>query len=269
MSIEKIYDKAVKHYSQDVSAEVLDKSNKLVIDFIAKHYPQIKKILALGIGDGFFLVPYMRAYPKAKLAGLDISVNMLEKAKKTLGCETHHGGIAEASSIVQDKDFDLLMAHFVCAYVTPHEILRESKKLLKKGGYLSLVSNVEASFPKMHSLYQNYVSQKGFLRSYLKKHIDQSLETVTVPKDVESFVKQVEQEGYSLLQKESLTIEVSFDDAESLYQFFVGAGWFANGLVHSLLPVGVIKFIFKRLIKKLIQFPCCDALKIAVITAKY
>jgi ubiquinone/menaquinone biosynthesis C-methylase UbiE len=268
MSIEQIYNKAVKHYGQDISAEVLKKANMQAFDFICQHDSEIKSILALGVGDGAFLLPYKKVYPEASLSGLDISKKMLVNAKEKLECKTHHGSIDAASQIIQGEQFDLILAHFVCAYVKPEVILQQCHKLLNKNGYVSLVSNTSASFPKLMAAFKALVASKRLWATILDRHVSRALETVFVPKSLDAFVLQVKQAGLQVLQQESLSLQVSFLDSNSFCDFFMDAGWFANGLLHPLMPVGTIKCIFKQLVNKHLSFPFQDKLDVSVITAK-
>lgn len=52
MSIEKVYDNVVKHYSQDLSAHVLDSASKMAFDLLKEQKLNVDSIFALGIGDG-------------------------------------------------------------------------------------------------------------------------------------------------------------------------------------------------------------------------
>lgn len=268
MSIEKVYDSVAKHYNQQLSASVLTQANQCAFEFIRQHITQLSSILALGIGDGVYIKPYKRHYPQAELAGLDISANMLAQAKKVLGCKTYHGDIAQAGHLIQDKKFDLITAHFVCAYVKPHIILAEATKLLNEGGHISFVSNTLCSFPHLKSMYQHYVATNTVMAKKLKQHFQSTLGDVFVPTSTQALAQCLAEGGFRVIQQETLTLPVCFEDIDEFHDFYMEGGWFASGLVHPWLPAKLIKFLFKQLAKRYLTFPFKDTLNIAVVTAK-
>lgn len=268
MSIEKVYDRGVGYYNQSLSAFVVEKAGQSAFETYLKAKKTPINMLALGIGDGKFMLPYQKAYPKAILSGLDISSNMLISARQLLGCKTYHGCIADANKLIQNQKFDLIMAHFVCAYVSPEVILNESQQLLSETGIISIVSNTLSSFPNLMALYQKHIKGSGFLKNALKRHVDKSLLTVHVPKSTDDLAILAEKEGLVVIEKNALTIDICFNNDESFIDFFMNAGWFANGLVHPLVPQNVIQYFFKKLVKNHMQFPFTDTLDISVLLAK-
>lgn len=268
MSIEELYDKAAKTYNQEKSLEVLQQANDFAFDLMADHPDAIKKMLALGIGDGMHVVPYKKAYPEAKIAGLDISSKMLLKANQALGCDTYHGDIAKASELIHDHTFSFVMAHFVCAYVSPDIVLREANRLLAPNGYVSVVNNTFESFPTLWALYEKLLAKKGFIRDRIKAHVEKAMKTVHAPKNLQTLKSTFEQQGFEIVDVKYEGIPIKLQSYKECYDFFINGGWFLSGLVHPFVPEKVLRFLFQQLIKAHFAFPYEDTLNIAVVIGR-
>ncbi len=267
MSIEKVYDTVAKHYNQDLSETVLRSANVTAQNLITKHTTpdDIQSLLALGIGDGIHIKPYKELFPKAHVGGIDISSNMLKKAQSVLACETYHGDISDAVQLTKGQQFNLTIAHFVCAYVEPNIILSQAKSLTMNDGYVSLVTNTFNSFPKIMAAYQKYATSKSLIATQLRKHIDATFETVFVPQDMNDLKQKFASHQLKIIDEKEMTIEVDFEDSSALYDFFMQGGWFASGLVHPLISANFVRFSFKKLVEKHLNFPFRDTMNIAVV----
>ena len=268
MSIEKVYDNVVKHYSQDLSAHVLGSASKTAFDLLKEKKLSVESIFALGIGDGEQVIPYIELYPKASVTGLDISSRMLEAAHQRLNCDTKHGDIAHAEDLVKPQKFDLAIAHFVCAYVEPDIVMQQAVKTLNDNGTLSIVSNTMQSFAKLLSYYHQYVEKDTYFRRHFKKHIEAAFATVHVPDSHQILLEQCQKNNLDVLSEKSLKLEIRFETVDEFHQFFMNAGWFASGLLHSKIAPKLIKFFFKWIAKKHLSFPFEDTLDISVVLAR-
>lgn len=268
MSIEELYDKAAKTYNQEKSLDVLQKANDFAFDMMTPYHDAFKKMLALGIGDGMHVAPYKKAYPEAKIAGLDISTKMLLKAKQSLQCDTYHGDIAKASELIQDQAFSYVMAHFVCAYVSPDIVLREAHKLLAPKGYVSVVNNTFESFPTLWALYDKLLAKKGFVRERIQNHVEKAMKTVHAPKNLDTLQSTFEAQGFEIVDVRYEGIPISLQSHKECYDFFINGGWFLSGLVHPFVPEKVLRFLFQQMIKAHLAFPYEDTLNIAVVIGR-
>lgn len=268
MSIEELYNKAAKTYNQEKSLDILYQANDFAFEMM-KAYPEaFSSLLALGIGDGMHVLPYKHAYPNASISGLDISSKMLLKARQSLGCDTYHGDIAKASQLIQDKTFSYIMAHFVCAYVEPDIVLKESHELLQTGGYVSVVNNTFESFPTLWALYDKLMAKKGFIRDRVESHVKNALKTVHAPKDLDALKASFTEQGFDIVEVKYETLKLSLSSYQECYDFFINGGWFLSGLVHPFVPEKVLRFLFQQLIKHHFALPYEDTMKIAVVIGK-
>ncbi len=268
MSIQKIYDHVSKHYNQQLSANVLNEANQQALELLLQNNVTPEALLALGIGDGAYIKPYQKKFPKLSIGGIDISANMLKKAHDDLGCDIYHGDIAKTQQLVQDKKFDLAVAHFVCAYVKPEIICHQAHQVLNDEGHISIVTNTFESFPKVFDIYNTHLRRIPLLGSKISAHIDKTLDHVFVPNDFDALRKIIENESFVLVEHKELTIEITFDDVNECYEFFLLGGWFASGLLHDKLPASMIKWLSKKLAMRYMTFPFTDTLSISISLAR-
>lgn len=263
MQIERLYDKVAKTYNQDISGKVLDKAKQKAVDLALMQERSFNSILALGMGDGTDLLPYVEHYPNADLHGLDISEKMLERAKTILNCSIYHGDISKASSIIDKRDFDFILAHFVSAYVPLPFILAECKKLVAEGGLISIVTNTMDSFPVAQALLPILEESPNPFNKLVAYHIKKTLKKVYVPQDLDHLQKMIETSGFRLKTLEEKKIKISLKTEKDVFDFFIHGGWFVSGFMHPLLPHKLMSRVCQQLIHKNFSMPYEDSMKIA------
>lgn len=268
MSIEQIYNKVAKTYNQSISAEVLSAANNRAYKLLQSLDRAPNDILSLGVGDGHFMLPYKKAYPKAKLHGLDISKRMLDKAEENLDCEVYHGDIADTAMLVKDERFDLVLAHFVCAYVAKTRLLDQCHQVLNPGGMISIVTNTHQSLSNMRRLFADYLDNKSRFRQTVKQHVDNALRTVHVPHDLTSLKSFLNKNHFEVCRSGVEEVQLTFNHVEEFHHFFIHGGWFVSGLLHRYFPPALLRTMFKRLVNRHIPFPFTDTLNIAVVLAE-
>ncbi len=264
MKIEKLYDRIAETYNQNASADVLSDANNTAFSLITQRAQQPKSILGLGVGDGVCMLPYKEHYSKAKLYGLDVSENMLKKAQQLLDCDVFHGDISQASSLITKDKFDLILAHFVSAYVPIATTLNECKKVLTNDGLVSLVTNTLTSFSKMQEVLTKLAKSNNPFNRLVSFHIKQALKTIYVPRDINHMLQIFESSGVQLHELKLVEIEIDLKTEKDVFEFFVEGGWFASGLVHPLLPKGIFHKIIKRLIHEHVSLPYQDSMQILI-----
>jgi ubiquinone/menaquinone biosynthesis C-methylase UbiE len=268
MKIEDIYNTIADTYNQKGSADVLLEANNRAFSYTTKHLKEVDSLLALGIGDGLSLVPYKEHFSTATIYGLDISENMLEKARERIGCEICHGSITDASSLVKKTDIDLILAHFVCAYVPIAALLQESKKLLSDKGILSLVTTTKMSFPEMQTILKKMKRSYNPLNKLIYYHVKRAMATVHVPDDLLQLQSELESFGFELMELKLVEIKIKLETEQDVFDFFMKGGWFASGLVHPLLSDRFLHKIVKRIIRSFVRLPYEDSMFVAFSITK-
>ena len=268
MNVEKLYNKVAQTYNQDVSGKVLDTAKQSAVQLALQQNRTFNSILALGMGDGTDLIHYVEHYPLAELHGLDISENMLERARLLLNCKTYHGDINHAHEIINKKDFDFIIAHFVTAYVPLVSVLTECKKLSAKSGLISIVTNTMSSFPTAQSILTDLEASHSLFTKPIAHHIRKTLKTVYVPHDLADLEKTIEVSGFKLLSLEEEKIEICFDNEKDIFDFFINGSWFVSGIAHPFLSYKLICRICTQLIHKFFPVPYKDEMTIAIAIAE-
>jgi ubiquinone/menaquinone biosynthesis C-methylase UbiE len=264
MHIGQLYNKVASTYNQEASGEVLDKAKQMALELAIGDPSEKKSILALGVGDGTDLLPYVEHYTTAELHGLDISENMLKKVSEILHCTTYHGDISCAADIIKKHDFDFIIAHFVTAYVPLPIILRESKELLASNGTLSILTNTMSSFPMMQSIIPKLQNSPNPIHKLIARHVHKTLDNVYVPKNLEHLRTLIETNGYKLQAIDEKNIELQLNSEKEIFNFFIKGGWFLSGLMHPLFPSRLISQVCAQLIHKYCPVPFVDRMKIAM-----
>ena len=268
MKIEDIYNTIANTYNQKASADVLLEANNIAFSLVTKHVKLTDSLLALGIGDGISLIPYKDYFPKATIYGLDISENMLEKARERIGCEICHGSITDASRLVNKNDIDLILAHFVCAYVPIAALLSESKKLLSDRGVFSLVTTTNMSFPGMQTILKKMKRSYNPWNKLIYYYIKRAMTTVHVPDHLLQLQSDLRAGGFKLMELKLVEIKIRLDTEQDVFDFFMKGGWFASGLVHPLLTDHFLQKIVKRLIRNFVSLPYEESMFVAFAIAK-
>jgi hypothetical protein len=189
---------------------------------------------------------------------------MLQKAQKRLSCDVFHGGIADASSLIEKNNFDIILAHFVTAYVPLTKTLSECNKLLADDGMVSIVTNTMESFPTMQDILKKLSKSANPFNKLVGYHVNQALKTVYVPKNADDLKAEFIKQGFKLDEIISMEIEVDLKTEADVFEFFIEGGWFASGLVHPLLPRSFFHKVVKRLIHLHVPIPFRDSLHIAI-----
>ena len=137
-------------------------------------------ILDLGCGTGSSTIMLKKAFPSAKVIGLDISPYMLvmaqHKAKKANIAIDWQQGLAEASNLA-DKSFDLISIAFLF-HETPVDIsqaiLHECQRLLKSGGQMIIIDGNQQRL--RHTPWLIDLFREPYSRVYAAGNIDDWLE---------------------------------------------------------------------------------------------
>ncbi len=268
MRLENVYDKVAQTYNQSLSGEVLTEAKYAAFDLVKRERNHLDSILALGMGDASDLLSYHSNYPQAELHGLDISSAMLERAQSLLECRTYHADIAQASSIIKKKNFDLITAYFVSAYVPLSTILQQSYKLLAKDGIISILTNTMESFPTGQQLMHDIFQAPKFLDRFWIPYIKKACANVHVPQDMNHLHSIMHANHFEVIQSKQIEISIHLNTRQEVFDFFINGGWFVSGLSHPIIPEAFLRKMSMKWIEDYVPLPCCDTLKIAVVLGK-
>lgn len=148
-----------------------------LIDLAATHQPAPTRILEIGCGTGRNLVALAEKFPKARITGLDLSTDMLDRASPKLhpyGDRVTLLHQAYTSPIGEEHDgFDLIVLSYALTMINPghDQVLHACQKDLASKGILAVVdfhSSSHSWFRQWMSV--NHVRMEGQVQAHLQKH---------------------------------------------------------------------------------------------------
>lgn len=160
------------------TASFYDKFSGLypVIDFFLKPQKQVLfreinalpdgKLLEIGIGNG----AHLKLYQKHSITGIDTSSKMLQPAKK------RNPGAMELLQMngenlqFSENSFDyIVLSHVIAVAKNPEKMLRESRRVLKPGGFLFILNHFTPNnFLKHFDYFLMPISKLFHFRSVFK-----------------------------------------------------------------------------------------------------
>jgi ubiquinone/menaquinone biosynthesis C-methylase UbiE len=131
-------------------------SRKEIIPFIMKHVPKTKAICDLGCGDGY--ASYKLANMGFQVTGVDVSEQMLEKAKKRSIDTSAQFIKADISAVpVEANSYDAIMAINSLEWTeNPLGVLEEMKRVVKKDGQICIAILGPTAMPRINSYRRLY-----------------------------------------------------------------------------------------------------------------
>ena len=117
------------------------------------------------------------AFPKAELIGIDISSNMIQKAKKSLRSFDNRVQLLEQAyatgSQQIDSKVDVILLSYTLTMINPHweNFILQAKKDLRPGGIIAIVDFHDSALPFFKShMSGHHVRMDSHLLPFLKKH---------------------------------------------------------------------------------------------------
>jgi S-adenosylmethionine-diacylgycerolhomoserine-N-methlytransferase len=116
-----------------------------LIETVAGHLEAPSRILEIGCGTGKNLVALAEAFPGARIAGLDLSADMLDRARTKIAPfadriellhRSYDGPVAE-----EGEAFDLIVISYALSMINPgyDEVIALCRRDLREGGILAVV----------------------------------------------------------------------------------------------------------------------------------
>lgn len=125
-----------------------------------------EKILEVALGTGLNFVEILKRNPSGWVGGIDISVKMLERARKRIsrtGCGNYRLFLSDCRHLpFEDKTFDILMNQYLFDILPVDDffpILIEFKRVLKDGGRIVLV-NMTKGERRLNQIYEEIYKLK-------------------------------------------------------------------------------------------------------------
>lgn len=271
MSLKAMYNEIAENYTTANRFGAISQSHQVAIDQIERFYLGMKpyyKVLDLGVGNGAFLQKLRRVIPHAEFTGIDVSAEMLKRAKEALPLVTIEGSAAQASKFLPPHSQDLILAHFINAYIPIHTLFNEAKLLTRANGHFSLITTTYDSFPIAQQQLAEFVSQDSILSSVVGHYYKSIVKNTTAATNYEELMSVFKQHQFDILDHQRLEIPFTLNDIDELILFGIEGTWFLNSLSIRMLPKSFLIERLKRLFSKIFTFPYHDTHIIDVVLAK-
>lgn len=192
----------------------------------------------LGVGDGAMLAQLAELGLPLTMTGLDVSPAMLQLAAARVPLNAVHAPAQRASEVLPAAAFDLVLAHFILAYVDRRTLLEQARGLLASSGVLSLVTTTEeGGGPFFDGLDRFFLQSRNPVKRAIGRVCERAIAQSHVPASYATLEADIHAAGLVVLRRDTMRQHITFDDAAAAYRFGIEEGWAANFLAMPFVPV--------------------------------
>lgn len=271
MSLKAMYDSIASNYAPANQFGSISRSHDIAIEQIKKAHVGEKKhfkILDLGVGDGEFLKKLHSFLPNAELTGIDISSQMLKVAKLSMPMTTIECSAAMANKFLPAHSQDLILAHFINAYIPIHALFQQAQILSKATGYFSMITTTYDSFPVAQQYLADFIAQETLMSSVVGHYYKSIVKNTTVAANETELLNTFSAYELNIVDHQRIHIPIEIQNIDELTQFGIDGTWFLNTLTIKMLPKNFLVSRLKKFFSHIFTFPYRDTHIIDVILAK-
>lgn len=271
MSLTAMYNHIAGHYATANRFGSISVSHECAINQIVRAHLGSKphyKVLDLGVGDGAFLQKLQAHIPQSKFTGIDVSAEMLKHAKNALPLTTIETSATEASHFLPHHSQDLVLAHFINAYIPIDKLFNQASLLTRANGHFSLITTTYDSFPNAQRQLAEFVSRESVLSRIVGHYYKAIVKNTTVAAGEDELINAFKQHQFEIVDHQRLNIPITLNNIDELALFGIEGTWFLNSLSIRMLPKNFLLQRLKRLFSKIFVFPYKDTHVIDVVLAK-
>lgn len=271
MSLKAMYNNLAENYATANRFGAITQSHQIAIEQMQKFYLGKKphyKVLNLGVGDGAFLKKLQHTIPLAEFTGIDVSTEMLKRAQQTLPLITIECSAAHADKFLPPHSQDLILAHFINAYLPIDVLFNEAKLLTRANGHFSLITTTYDSFPIAQQQLAEFISKDSILSSVVGHYYKAIVKNTTVAANRDELLLAFKQHQFEVLDHQRIEIPITLNNIDELAIFGIEGTWFLNTLSIRMLPKNFLIERLKRLFNKIFTFPYHDTHIIDVVLAR-
>ena len=226
-------------------------------------------ILDLGVGDGAFLQKLQQHFYKSQFIGIDISAEMLKHAKAALpSLKTIETSATEASQLLPHHSQDLVLAHFINAYIPIDKLFTQANLLSSPNGCFSYITTTYDSFLNVQQQISEFSTKKSILSQIVKRYFKNVVKNTPVAANKDELIQTFAKYQFEIIDHQRLNIPIALNNIDKFMAFGVQGTWFLNGLPSCILPKKFIRWIVKLVVCNIITFPYKDTHVIDIILAK-
>lgn len=271
MSLKAMYNELAGQYETADRFGSISDSHRIAISQISQEHLGMRpgyKVLDLGVGDGAFLKKLQQQMPVATFTGIDISSEMLAHARKALPLTTIEASAADAGKYLPHHSQDLVLAHFINAYIPVNTLFTEAALLTRANGHFSLITTTYESFPVAQQHLAKFISEDKLLSKVVGHFYKTMVKNTTVASGEDELLNAFRQHQFDVVQHQRLRLPITLNNIDELAEFGIEGTWFLNSLSMRMLPKSFLIKRLKRLFSKIFTFPYHDTHVIDVVLAK-
>lgn len=226
------------------------------------------RILDLGVGDGHFLKKISRILPNTEMTGIDLSTNMLKQATEKVPMKGILGSATDASAYLPPHSQDLILAHFINAYIPIPQLFEQASNLTRTNGAFSLITTTYESFPVAQKLLADFIAQDTFMSRIAGHYFKSVSKSTSVASNQEELIQAFATHQFKITQHQRLYIPIAINNLDELALFGIEGTWFLNSVAAiRFLPKNFLLQRLRRFCSKLFTFPYYDTHIIDVVLA--
>lgn len=271
MSLKAMYNQIAENYATANRFGAISNSHQIAIEQIKNAFLGLKpnyKVLDLGVGDGYFLKQLQHVMPLAEFTGIDISSEMLKRASENIKLKTIETSAAEANRFLPPHSQDLVLAHFINAYIPINVLFDEARLLTRATGHFSLITTTYDSFPVAQKELAEFIAQDSILSSVVGHYYKSIVRNTTVAANYDELMLAFKQHQFDVIEHQRLEIPITLNNIDELALFGIEGTWFLNTLSIRMLPKHFLIERLKRLFSRIFTFPYHDTHIIDVVLAR-
>lgn len=271
MSSKAMYNKTIDNQAAANRFGAINESQNIAIEQMRKFYLGLKpnyKVLDLGVSNGDFLKKLQQVMPLAEFTGIDVSSERLRRASQRLPLKTIEASAADASKYLPPHSQDLVLAHFINAYIPINVLFDEAKLLTRSTGHYSMITTTYESFPVAQQHLAEFIAQDSLLSSVVGHYYKSVVKNSTVVANLDELMLAFKQHQFEVIAHQRLEIPITLNNIDELALFGLEGTWFLNTLSIRMLPKYFLIQRLKRLFSKIFVFPYHDTHIIDVVLAK-
>jgi ubiquinone/menaquinone biosynthesis C-methylase UbiE len=271
MSLKAMYSEPTENYDIANRFGAISKSYEVAIEQMQKFYLGMKphyKVLDLGVGDGAFLKKLQPIMPLADFTGIDVCADMLKRAKEKMPLVTIECSAAQASKFLPAHSQDLILAHFINAYIPINALFNEAQLLTRANSHFSMITTTYDSFPLAQRQLAEFIAQDSILSSVVGHYYKSIVKNTTVAANNDQLMLAFKEHQFEVIDHLRLEIPITLNSIDELAIFGIEGTWFLNTLPIRMLPKNFLIQRLKRLFSKVFTFPYHDTHIIDVVLAK-
>ena len=235
-----VHDRAAAGYRAD--AGPIAEKNAIVVDQAVARGDSDDglRIVDLGVGDGTLLAMLAEQIGRTELVGLDVSSAMLAKARSRAPMTVIQASAADATDHLALRAWDLVIAHFIFAYVDRHHLLRQAERLLAPGGVISVVTSTNESATRwIEEVETRFRRSWNPARRAIAWGVDRAFAKSDIPDDFAELRRDAHAAGLRVLSRHSLRTHTVFASLSDAYRVAIDEGWCLHLLSALPLPTAL------------------------------